>query len=103
MDMERTIEERKKLIYELMNGTLEIKDNPPEECKYVENAFEVGTVCELAYAEIMDAYQRLCRRLGVKGDEDNDVEIIIDRFETIMENLCMKMFDYGVLCAKEIS
>lgn len=66
--MEKTIKERKRLIYELMNGMLEFKDNPPEECKYV---------------EILNAYRCLCQRLGVNGDEDNDVEIIIDRYETI--------------------
>ena len=29
------MEEYKKLIYDLMNGKLDFKDNPPEECKYV--------------------------------------------------------------------
>lgn len=100
--MEKTIKERKRLIYELMNGMLEFKDNPPQECKYVEDEFEEGKVCEQAYAEILNAYRRLCKRLGVNGDEDNDVEIIIDRFETITEYLCMKMFDYGALFAQPL-
>lgn len=94
--MERNVEERKKLIYDLMNGTLEFKDNPPEECKYVEDEFLEGKVCEQAYTEIMDAYQRLCQRLGGRGEEDEDIEIIIDKYEVITETLCMKMFDYGV-------
>lgn len=93
--MERTVDERKKLIYDLMNGSLDFKDNPPEECKYVEDEFSEGKVCERAYTEIMDAYQRLCQRLGVNGDEDDDVEVIIDSYEVIAEYLCMKMFDYG--------
>ncbi len=61
------MEERKKLIYDLMNGTLDFKDNPPEECKLVEDEFSEGKVCEQAYAEIMSAYRRLCQRLGVDG------------------------------------
>ena len=100
--MERTVEARKKLIYDLMNGLLDFKDNPPEEWNYVEDEFQEGKVCERAYAEMMNAYQRLCQRLGVNGDEDDDIEIIIDSYEVITEYLCMKMFDYGVLCAKEL-
>lgn len=53
------MEEYKKLIYDLMNGKLDFKDNPPEECKYVKDEFSEGKVCEQAYAEIMSAYQRL--------------------------------------------
>lgn len=94
------MEECKKLIYDLMNGKLDFKDNPPEECKYVKDEFSEGKVCEQAYAEIMSAYQRLCQRLGVDGEEDKDIEVIINNYELITEYLCMKMFDYGVLCAK---
>ena len=75
--MERTMEERRKLIYDLMNGSLDFKDNPPEECEYVEDEFEEGKVCEQAYAEIMNAYQCLCQRLGVKGEEDEDIERLL--------------------------
>ncbi|CAM3948607.1 hypothetical protein HMPREF1095_00868 [Enterocloster bolteae 90A5] len=48
----------------------------------------------------MSAYQRLCQRLGADGEEDKDIEVIINSYELITEYLCMKMFDYGVLCAK---
>ena len=94
------MEERKKLIYDLMNGKLDFKDNPPEECKYVKDEFSEGKVCEQAYTEIMSAYQRLCQRLGADGEEDKDIEVIINSYELITEYLCMKMFDYGVLCAR---
>lgn len=43
----------------------------------VEDEFEEGKVCEQAYAEIMNAYQRLCQRLGVKGEEDEDIERLL--------------------------
>ena len=93
------MEERKKLIYDLMNEMLDFKDNPTEECKFVEDEFLEGKVCERAYTEIMSAYQRLCQRLGVDREEDKDIEVIINNYELITEYLCMKMFDYGVLCA----
>lgn len=37
------MEECKKLIYDLMNGRLDFKDNPPEECKYVEDEFSMNS------------------------------------------------------------
>ena len=58
------MEEHKKLIYDLMNGTLDFKDNPPEECKLVEDEFSEGKVCERGYEEIRRAYERQCQRLG---------------------------------------
>lgn len=61
------MEERRKLIYDLMNGSLDFKDNPPEECEYVEDEFEEGKVCEQAYAEIMNAYQCLMPKIGREG------------------------------------
>ena len=57
-------------------------------------------MCEQAYTEIMSAYQRLFQRLGADGEEDKDIEVIINSYELITEYLCMKMFDYGVLCEK---
>lgn len=92
--MERRTEEFKRLIFDLMNGSLVLGNNPPEESKYVENEFSEGKGCAEAYSEILDAYQRICQRLGV-GEEDDDIEIIMDSFNTIIECLYMKMFDYG--------
>lgn len=66
----------------------------------MKDEFSEGKVCEQAYAEIMSAYQRLCQRLGVDGEEDKDIEVIINNYELITEYLCMKMFDYGGLCAR---
>lgn len=86
--------EFKQLIYDLMNGYLDLKTNAIEESKYVEDEFSEGKVCQVAYAEILDAYQRVCKRLGA-GEEDKDIEVIINGFNTIMEYLCMKMYDYG--------
>lgn len=65
----------------------------------VENAFEAGGECERAYGRMLDAYERLCQRLGVV-DEDDDVEIIIRSLMEIEGILSRKMFAYGVQFAK---
>lgn len=43
---------------------------------------------------MLDAYERLRERLGV-GDEDADVEIMIDSLLSIQRELCLQMFDLG--------
>ena len=92
--MKKMDDEFRRLIYDLINGSLDLENNSIEESRYVENEFLEGKVCQIAYAEILDAYQRICRRLG-GGEEDNDIEIIINNFNTITKHLCMKMYDYG--------
>ena len=61
----------------------------------VENAFAEGSYCASCYHEISEAYERLRDRLGVV-DEDEDVEIIIGAFENIQQELCCRMYSYGV-------
>lgn len=60
----------------------------------VENAFKEGEVCERCYSNVMEAYQRICTRLG-QGEEDEDVEIIIDSLLKIAKVLSYKMYEYG--------
>lgn len=97
--MERTEEEFKRLVYDLMNGSINLKDYPFKESEFVENEFADGKLCQKAYEDLFNASMRLCLRLGV--DEDRDVEMIISSFFTITEHLCMKMYDYGKRFAKE--
>ena len=66
----------------------------------VENAFAPGEKCMQLYGEVLDAYERLCNRLGV-GEEDYDVEVIIDAFLDISEILGLKMYHYGALFGEE--
>ena len=66
----------------------------------VENLFEEGSACELAYERMFDAYARLRDRLGVEN-EDTDVEQIINALRTIEKNVGMKMFEYGMKFASE--
>lgn len=60
----------------------------------VENAFAPGSICDRRYSDMLDAYARLCARLGV-ADEDEDVEMIINSLLSIQNELCMKMYEYG--------
>ncbi len=85
--MKQTLMER---VYETMAcGVLEAYQMPG-----VEDAFESGSYCMNLYAKALDAYERLCNRLGVK-DEDNDIEIIFYSFWEIQKELCYRMYQYG--------
>lgn len=96
-------EEFKQLIFDLVNGCVDISkvdiaECPVEEIAYVENEFCCGKVCDKAYADICLAKQNIYDRMGV--NEDRDIECIMDNFTTICRHLCMKMYDYGVHFAK---
>lgn len=58
-----------------------------------------GDFCEEEYREMLEAYGRLCDRLGVV-DEDSDVEQIVDSLLAIQRVLCMEMFRLGAESAK---
>lgn len=91
--MRKNDEEFKKLVFDLMNGLLDLEEYPVEESKYVKNEFSVGEYCEEAYRRVYNANRRLCERLGV--EEDSDVESIITDLMDIGEYLALKMYDYG--------
>lgn len=92
--MKLNSEDFKQLIYDLMNGSRNLEEYPVQESEYVENEFEQNKFCAVAYREMYNANQRLCRRLNV--EEDRDVECIISNLLDMQAYLCMKMFDYGV-------
>lgn len=60
----------------------------------VEHAFSGEDVCMKRYGDAMDAYERLCQRLGVV-DEDQDVESIFRAFMDIERELCYRMYACG--------
>ncbi|MCI8454703.1 MAG: hypothetical protein HFE84_08840 [Lachnospiraceae bacterium] len=100
MAKSRDYEEQKTLVYDLMNGSLNLDEEPIEESKYVENEFAKGSRCEELYREVYEANKRLCERLGADDVGcDDDVELIIDNLLEIANHLSMKMFDYGHLFA----
>ena len=60
----------------------------------VEDAFAEGALCDRAYNDLSDAYERLRQRLQVE-DEDSDVEQIIHAGMEITRELCFRMYEYG--------
>ena len=90
-------EEFKTKIYDLMNGSYNLEEYPvaesesEEENAYLSYNVVVGTATDTLTCE------RVCRRLGKPGTEDEDVEIIISNLMSIGRHQSMKMFDYGVL------
>ena len=87
-------EEKKNLIYDLMNGSLvldEVKDLWKDQ---VVDEFAKGSYCSELYEEVYRAKVSLCDRLGVQ--EDNDIETIMSNLTLIGRHLSMKIFDYGM-------
>ena len=60
----------------------------------VENAFAPGKECAEKYSQMLDAYARICQRLG-REDDDADVEVIINSLLRITKVLCFEMYRYG--------
>lgn len=91
--MEKNREELKKMVYDLMNGSLELDLCTAPEKELVVYEYADGGKCKQLYDEVFAANRRICQRLGV--EEDGDVEIIIRNLLNIGEHLSMKMYDYG--------
>lgn len=72
-------------IYASLKGML----IPEYTIPWVENAYVRGGVCERKYIEMRDAYERLCDRLGVDvDDEDEDLNDIVNSLEVIQRQMC---------------
>lgn len=80
-------------IYDLICGNLEERF-APDSCLFP-NEFVEGSFCAQSYNRMLEAYSRLCVRLGVEEWSDEDVEIIIDELMGIGKHLALKMYDYG--------
>ena len=90
-------EEFKTKIYDLMSGSYNLEEYPVAESSVVKDEFAEGEYCEKLYSQMLEAYERVCRRLGLQDTEDKDVEIIISNLMSIGRYQSMTMFDYGVL------
>ncbi len=91
--MEKNREEFKQMVYDLMNGFLNLDVCTASEKELVADEFAAGSKCDQLYEEVFEANRRICQRLGV--EEDKDVEIIIRNLLNIGAHLGMKMYDYG--------
>ena len=79
-----------KQVFDTLNGQYGSTGGVPG----VENAFAPGGRCLQLYGDALDAYERLCDRLGQK-DDDADVEVIFNAFLDIIEIMATKMYHYG--------
>lgn len=66
------------------------------EVEGVEDLFAEGKKCDMLYAEMLDAYERLRNRLGTV-DEDADVEVIISSLLEICRETGMHMYRCGAM------
>ena len=60
----------------------------------VDNAFVPGSFCDRQYARMRAAYERLCDRLKT-GEEDPDLDVMVDAMENIQKELCRRIFHYA--------
>lgn len=77
-------------VYDTLLGIRE----PKAQVEGVDNLFEMGRDCDKLYSQMLDAYERLCIRLGVI-DEDADVEVIISSLLRIQREVSIRMYEYG--------
>ncbi|MBO5032241.1 MAG: hypothetical protein J6C19_08345 [Lachnospiraceae bacterium] len=84
-----------ELIYQVMNGEIDLDDiSLPEEI-HVTDEFSDGRTCGMLYERVYNAKIRLNERL--EKDEDSDVEEIISCMSSISKIMAMKMYQYGML------
>lgn len=74
--------------------------NPEYALEWVGNIFTDGSDYDRRYGDVLEAYERLCQRLGTDG-EDDDVEVIINAMLENEHAVALKMFEYGILCGKK--
>ena len=82
---------RSEQIYNLVNGFLCDDNSIPIEFEVI-NEFEKGRECEKISQEIYPAQCRLAEKLG---DEDEDVEAIINGMNSLLKIISLKMYEYG--------
>ena len=88
-DKEVPIEEQ---VYETLLGDL----IPEYSLDWVEDIFVSGHPCHEEYGRMLQAYGRVCQRLGT-GEEDEDVEVIVDSLLSHCRIIALEMFRYGRL------
>lgn len=85
---------QKEIIYQIMNGDLEVGQEYLSDNITVVDEFADGRECGRLYDKVYAAKLRLLEKLGT--EENADVEEIIICMSGISRILAMKMYDYGV-------
>ena len=86
---------RKEMIYDMMNGFIDLEKITEPLDMEVQNEFCNGRECEKILGKVYRAKSKLGKRLG--NDEDDDVEQIINGMDEIAKILSFKMYEYGRL------
>ena len=85
-------------VYEMVMGVITESDIPEGYAK-IQNEFSEGSECDKLYEEIYEAKQRISHKLHKAGEEDADVELIINHMFDICRIVSTKMFEYGAITA----
>lgn len=85
-------------VYEMVMGVITESDIPEEYAK-IQNEFSEGSECDKLYEEVYEAKQRISQKLHKAGEEDADVELIINHMFDICRIVSAKMFEYGAITA----
>ena len=81
-------------VYEMVIGAI-AEDDVSEEYAKIQNEFSEGSECDKLY----EAKQRISQKLHKAGEEDADVELIINHMFDICRIVSVKMFEYGAITA----
>jgi hypothetical protein len=84
------------MIYDVVIGAVEEGNANPE----VKTVFGEDSLCEKLYEEIYQTKERLSQRLGKEGEEDADIEKIINNMFDICRIVGNKMYEYGMSSQK---
>ena len=85
-------------VYEMVMGAI-TEDEASEEYAKIQDEFSKDSECDRLYGEIYEANQHISQKLHKSGEEDPDVELIINHMFDICRIIGIKMFEY---CAKAV-
>lgn len=79
-------------IYDCLRGDVIEEEAIP----WVGNAFREGGLCDREYHRMRQAYDRICVRLGIEPEkEDEDLNILLESCQSIEKELCHRIFTLG--------
>lgn len=90
---------QKEMIYQIMNGDMDLDRISLVGDLDIENEFSENRECKQLYGEVYNAKLRLAEKIG--EDEDADIEHIINCMSKISRILAFKMYDYALKIQNE--
>lgn len=86
-------------VYEMVMGAI-TEDEVSEEYAKIQDEFSKDSECDRLYGEIYETKQHISQKLHKSGEEpsgeeDPDVELIINHMFDICRIIGIKMFEYG--------